>query len=91
MTTSKTTIHFPNLSIYKRMSFTQKIALHKRMIDILLSSDTEPSQTAAEKLKATLEGMQGIKYSAAETVRKEIAFEMAKHQLIKEGVLSQNA
>ncbi|WP_246749708.1 hypothetical protein, partial [Vibrio cholerae] len=71
----------------KRLSFTQKAALHHRMIKILKGFNCEHSQSAANKLQATLKGMTGIKYTGWEACRKELAFEKAKFQLEKEGVL----
>ncbi|NAR20894.1 hypothetical protein [Vibrio cholerae] len=50
----------------KRLSFTQKAALHNRMINILRKFDCEHSQSAADKLQATLKGMTGIKYTGWE-------------------------
>ncbi|EGR0411285.1 hypothetical protein ACEOXO_000200 [Vibrio cholerae] len=71
----------------RRLTFTQKAALHNRMIDILRKFDCEHSQSAADKLQATLKGMKGVKYTGWEACRKELAYEQAKFQLEKEGVL----
>lgn len=71
----------------KRLSFTQKAALHNRMIEILRGFNCEHSQSAADKLQATLKGMTGIKYNGWEACRKELAYEQAKFQLENEGVL----
>ncbi|EIF8948407.1 hypothetical protein ACT7PS_000231 [Vibrio cholerae] len=71
----------------KRLSFTQKAALHNRMIEILKGFNCEHSQSAADKLQATLKGMKGVRYSGWEACRKELAYEQAKFQLEKEGVL----
>lgn len=71
----------------RRLTFTQKAALHNRMIDILRKFDCEHSQSAADKLQATLKGMKGVKYNGWEACRKELAYEQAKFQLEKEGVL----
>lgn len=72
---------------HKRLAFTQKIAIHHRMVDILRKSNSEYSQSAADKLEATLNGMTGIKYNGWEAGRKEAAYEQALFQLDKEGVL----
>lgn len=71
----------------KRLSFTQKAALHHRMIKILKGFNCEHSQSAADKLQATLKGMKGVKYTGWEAGRKELAYEQAKYQLENEGVL----
>ncbi|EKO3796943.1 hypothetical protein P0F38_003016 [Vibrio metschnikovii] len=71
----------------KRLTFTQKVALHNRMIDILRKHNCHHSDSAADKLQATLDGMTGIKYNGWEACRKELAYQQAKFQLKKEGVL----
>ncbi|ELS8947833.1 hypothetical protein ACE34P_002871 [Vibrio fluvialis] len=70
-----------------RLSFTQKVLLHKRMVELLRQSKSEHSLSAADKLEATLNGMQGITYSGMEAGRKEAAYEQARFQLEKEGAI----
>ncbi|EKO3600678.1 hypothetical protein M6B40_002893 [Vibrio metschnikovii] len=69
------------------LTFTQKAALHNRMIKILRSHNCHHSDSTADKLQATLDGMTGVKYNGWEACRKELAYQQAKFQLKKEGVL----
>lgn len=80
-------IHFRGEKKPRRLSFTQKAALHNRMIEILRGFDCEHSQSAADKLQATLKGLKGVRYTGWEACRKEVAYEKAKFQLEQEGVL----
>lgn len=70
-----------------KLSFTQKVIIHKRMICILRQSKSSHSQSAADKLEATLNGVDGVLYSGAEKGRKEAAYWQALFQLQQEGEL----
>lgn len=68
-------------------SFLQIVQTQRRMQRILVASGHPVSIAVADKIEATLNGYEGIKYTAQEAGRKEYAYVIAKHQLKAEAEL----
>lgn len=82
MTTNMTTTNVNNpMSARTKPRFIETVRLIRKQQDILEAKGDPISLSVFDKLESIMNGTRGIRFTAQERGRQEMAFVMAKHQL----------
>ncbi|MFV3352090.1 hypothetical protein [Aeromonas veronii] len=79
--TNNMTTHSDNTQSHRPKKFLETVRLIRRQQDILEQRGDAISLSVFDKLESIMQGTRGIKFTAQERGRQEMAFIMAKHQL----------